>query len=114
MNISEIPTHTFPVCIDYHKFIEKLENEKGYKVRNFANCKFDRSKNVPYLDFWHWLLDGPFQELSRGGVNYLTIDSLNNSDNNPEFVNIILKDIFDAVKDHPAFDGEVIHFYVNW
>lgn len=76
MNNSEIPTHTFPICIDYVKFIEKLENEKGYKTRNFANYKFDGDETVPYLDFWHWLLHGPFQELSRGGVNYLTIDWL--------------------------------------
>jgi hypothetical protein len=71
---------------------------------------------IPYLDFWHWMLDGPFSELHRGGVNYLSIDWFDGegAKDNPDFVNIILKDIFEACKNHPAFDGECINFYVDW
>ena len=111
-----IPLHKFPVCIDYFKFIDELEKEKGYNTDDFSN-KFGRKnydENVPYQDFWHWMLEGPFCELQRGGVNYLSKEILDEPEELPEFVKIILTDIFEAVKDHPAFDCDIISFYVNW
>ena len=112
--MNNIPVHKFPICIDYDTFIEELEKEKGYNTNDFSN-KFGREnydENVPYQDFWHWLLDGPFTDLSKGGVNYLDKGWLDN-EGTPEFVKTILTDIFDAVKNHPAFGGDRINFYVD-
>lgn len=83
----------------------------------------------PYQDVWHWLLKYPFNDLNRGGDNYLSIDWLNNkpawydgewleSDPrtipNPDYVERVLQDIFEACKDSEAFDGESICFHIDW
>lgn len=97
---------------------------------------------IPYLDAWHWMLENCFAELQRGGINYMSMmylknkpswydnwlanntptdamdweywEKYNTGSETPEWVNTILQDIFEACKDHPAFDGEEITFHIDW
>jgi hypothetical protein len=73
----------------------------------------DETKQPPYQDFWHWLLDNDFCELHRGGFNYLSFWSIDD-DETPEWVKRVLELIKDAVKDNPAYDGESLNCYVDW
>lgn len=94
--------------------------------------------SVPYQDGWHWLLDNPFSGFNRGGINYLSISYLSEkpdwydewfvgkygsdrenswyefNSETPDWMNVILNDIFEACKDHSAFDGDTISFYIDW
>jgi hypothetical protein len=115
----EIPVHDFPVCIDFNPFMRLLEKQHGFNHRDYAG-KFERQPNalgdidsIPYQDFWHWCLDGPFNGLSRGGPNFMAADYLQAPDM-PDFVRTILKHIFDACEGHPARVDDGIWFYVDW
>lgn len=77
------------------------------------------SFNRPYQDVWHWLLDSDFCDLNRGGINsiWLGDDRFNDPDEKddmPDYVETVLRAIKEEVKDHPAFDGESVQFYVDW
>jgi hypothetical protein len=169
----DIPLHEYPVCIDFHPFVEELEKKYGFKMHDMAGLysaegraernlqrdkwliengyagkayvlnapegsvhdwakdseemllrieintkirdveeKWDR----PYQNVWHWLISKPFEDLNRGGVNYLSKDWLDSPyEKTPDYVLTFLKAVFDEIpEDHPAFDGESVKFHVDW
>ena len=42
---------------DYHECRNYLQKKYGYDERNYAGKKFSGDTDVPYQDFWHWLID---------------------------------------------------------
>jgi hypothetical protein len=100
-----------------------LRVEINTKIRGYLEA-LER----PYQDVWHWLLKNAFQDVRNGCEEFLSITLLNkpdwfedengdypfNEEPNPEYVERVLQDIFEACKDSPAFDGEGINFYIWW
>lgn len=66
---------------------------------------------VPYLDFWHHLLDTDFVELRRGGVNYMSVNSSENE--HPifkKFREILVLECDKAVDEYREF----VNFDIDW
>lgn len=106
-----------------------LDKPKGYredwpkdseemKLRIEINTKYGDIEKLlerPYQDVWHWLLDHDFCELCRGGYNtiYLHEERFEKEDI-PDYVVKVLRAMYEEVKDHPAYDGKLVTFYIDW
>lgn len=55
---------------DYHEMIHELEKKHNINVRNYANsfAKENVGKNLPYQDFWHWMLSNWWYDDPRRGI----------------------------------------------
>lgn len=76
---------------------------------NVLRSGADGPKEVPYLDFWHWMSD----DIANGGYSYLALEEEDLLDN-PKWVNEILAFILEEVRDSPAYDGEFLTLFVSW
>lgn len=87
------------------------------KLRIEINTKFqpiEEKIKRPYQDVWHWMLENPFAELYRGGVNYLDISFYLDDDDTPEYVRLVLRAIEGETKNHPAAGADGISFFIDW
>lgn len=114
MEKMEIPVRKFPVCINFSLFMKLLGKKYGWNYRDMAGRHGKNGRaDQPYQDVWHWLLDNDFSEISNGSIRSISNDCLTDAET-PDYVKTVVKAIFDEVKDHPALDGDTVHFWVEW
>lgn len=75
--------------------------------------------DVPYLDGWHYFLSYHFDDLCRGGANYMRFEYNEDSDEpdftiHPDWIQPVYKAIYNEVKEHEAFDGYCVCFHIDW
>jgi hypothetical protein len=94
------------------------QDSEEMKLRIEINSKYRESGQEekderPYQDFWHWLLENDFSDLHRGGINFLSFESID-EECTPDFVKKILVAIQTEVMGHAAYDEGGVHFFVDW
>lgn len=95
---------------DYHQVIHYVEEKHGFNARDYAGKfgKKDFDANVPYLDFWHWLLDHDFVDMYNGSYQYLLVKEHLEDEETPPWVKEILQKIYDE------FQEDDMEFWVAW
>jgi hypothetical protein len=61
----------------------------------------------PYLDYWHWLLEHCFSDISNGTSAYFNVSEILEDDKTPDWVKEITKLIYDEFNDELDDDGGV-------
>ncbi len=95
---------------DFHQVIDYIEKKYEISVRDYAG-KFSNKtydETTPYLDFWHWLIDGPFSEINNGSYQYLDLKYELENEDTPDWVKEILQKIYDE------FQEDEMEFWVEW
>lgn len=97
--------------------------EKEYKEQfqeYYANCgQFEKWKkdkgygDIPYLDYWHWLMERCFQEVSNGSDNYFNVKEIIDDAETPEWVREITQKIYDEFKDSLDKNGG-LEVHIEW
>lgn len=95
---------------DYHEVIHFVEEKYGFDSRDYAGKYSSKpfDETIPYLDFWHWLIDGPFAELHNRSAKYLDLKFELEDEETPTWVKEILQKIFDE------FQEDEMEFWVEW
>lgn len=69
-------------CLEYSEVIDFIEDKYKIKVRDYAGKfskdkdeKWDADDSVPYLDFWHWVLDACGDQISNPCYFYLPMSA---------------------------------------
>ena len=87
--------------IDYHQMVSFIEDKYGISTRGKP-------------DYWHWLIDNEFYNLSNGSEQYWNMkDILDDDDLAPDWVKKITQLFYDEFKDHLDEDGGM-HVLVQW
>lgn len=77
----------------------------------------------PYHDVWHWLLDGPFEDLDRGGITEFAIDDwiVEAADAGeddyyytPDYCMRVLRDMKAEAEGHPGYVNGVMYLFIDW
>lgn len=78
----------------------------------FKQWKVENNVSETYLNYWHWMIDGQFQDIHNGSTAYWNLKDILDGDN-PEWVIEITRYVYDEFKEHLDKDGglEVI---VEW
>jgi hypothetical protein len=95
----EKPTkHKRKEVMDYHEMIKFINEKYSIDTRNYKGH-----------DYWHWMLDNGFYEVSNGGTDIFELkDILDDEDGDkPEWVLEITKLIYDEFIDELDEDGSV-------
>lgn len=76
---------------DFNEVMDYLETKYDKDFRNYAGHKFTGEENdVPYLDFWHWMLEHT-ANINNGCFIYMPdLETLKSRDT-PEWVKEIIK-----------------------
>ncbi len=109
----EKPEKTTESYHDYHKCRDYLQAKFGYDERDYMG-KFRKGKGkitgergeVPYLDFWRWVIDN--YEIHNGCFVTFDRDALNEIDQ--DWIKTIYKNYLDEFADEK---GE-LRMYVWW
>lgn len=81
-------------------------NEKIWKEES------NWEKQVPYLDYWHYILDAQFCDVSNGCTQYWSLSPILEYDA-PEWVKEITQLIYDEFKEYTDEDGG-FEVYISW
>lgn len=136
----DIPLFEAEPAIDWNEFIDLLEEERGFKHRDFYRRFYhkdhheepstNRDVEKPYVDFWHFIIstnsifNGCYFYLHQYTRDFFEDYVIKNEPSivaNGErcvqrYVDALMEiqnHIFDAAKDHINDDGE-LHFYAWW
>jgi hypothetical protein len=71
------------------------------------------NKEPPYLDYWHWLLDHCFYEVSNPSSQYMNITEILKDKKTPSWVKEITQLIYDEFKDELDKDGG-LEVWISW
>ena len=76
--------------------------------------KYDEwEKIVPYLDYWHWMIDNQFYELHNGSEQYWDIKGILEGESTPDWVREITQLVFDEFKEQLDENGGM-EVYISW
>jgi hypothetical protein len=84
---------------------------------------YEYHKTLPYADFWHYLLDSQFYELTNGSNHTLydeediVHEDKESHAEHAELFSLLKRILFKEINQHPHFKGEPNHeidFYVSW
>lgn len=106
--------------IDYNVWGKIPYSEMNDEQKAFHDIyRAEMSKEPPYQDVWHWLIDHAFYEVNNGCSATLSTDIIDDweddEDGMPDYVRTFIEAVFAAVpEDHPARDDYGINFYIHW
>lgn len=99
-------------ALDYNEMITYLEHKYSFNNRDFLGRygKEIFDGEVPYCDFWHWMLKNAFyDDISNGCYRTIYIDELLES-HHPGWVNKILT----YIKREFASKKDSIEVFIAW
>lgn len=95
---------------DYRQVIDYIEEKYKINVRDYAG-KFAHPEiddKVPYLDFWHWLIDHDFSDMYNGSYQWIWVTEHLENKKTPPWVKEILQKIYDE------FQEDDMQFWIEW
>jgi len=83
--------------------ITKEEYDKRFAVIHEQFKRYQKweleNPEIPYLDYWHWLLENDFSEISNGCERTLSVIDIISEDYAPKWVKDITQLIYDEFKE---------------
>lgn len=92
---------------DYDEVIRYLEKKYAFSSRDYKK-KFSENMENEYCDFWHWLLDNDFVDMSNPSMQSLYVTKHLEKKDNPDWVKKILQYFYDE------FGEDEMGFKVSW
>lgn len=94
------------------------EGSEEIRIRVEINTRIrDEEKDweeiVPYLDYWHWMLDNNFDNVSNGCNQYWGVMGILESETTPKWVKEITQLVYDEFKEYLDEDGG-FEVYIWW
>lgn len=121
--------------LDYKKILGLSEEEftKAYNLSPYEDIVatkisildsfYNESQGMPYVDFWHYLMDNDFMEVSNGSVQTMWIDSeAEDEEDDGIVIPAIVFDkmremIFKEISQYSYYENQKpseIEFYISW
>lgn len=67
----------------------------------------------PYLDFWHWMINNAFYEVSNGTADYWNVIEILENEETPDWVKEITQLVYDEFIDELDDDGG-LEVWISW
>lgn len=75
--------------MDFNDMIKYSEKKHNFQHRDYLNRygkNINESPRPEYLDYWHWLLEHQFYNVSNPCERYWSLDSILNDEKAPQWV----------------------------
>ena len=100
--------------LDYHEMVRQVEKNYKIEVRDYHKY-YDSKKSdyKSYMDFWHWMLDNCFSEISNGCFSYWNMLEILKDEETPNWIKEITQMFYNEIKDDLDKEGGV-YVYISW
>jgi len=99
-----------------HKTVDKKTYKEQHKLHvenSNAFAEWNKGQGeLPYLDFWHWMIEKHFYEVHNGSTTSMN-PSIILSEDNPEWVQEIAQMIQDDFGEYASSDGDIL-VLIEW
>ncbi len=98
----------------YHEMVKFINTKYKIDIRRYQ--EFYSSLNddfKKYMDFWHWVLDNCFYEVSNPCDSYWNMEEILNDEKTPNWIKEITQLFYNEFKDDLDEDGG-IEVHISW
>jgi len=100
--------------IDYHEMVAFIEKKYSIQLRDYhKNYPKSNEDWKSYMDFWHWMLENCFSEVSNGCFQWWNMLDILEDEETPDWIKEITQLFYNEFKEELDADGGV-EVYISW